>query len=194
VFPYYVSGCQIVLCCDTDVSQEDEIWEVFSEQTGRNLESRVPDSGWKTKFRVLSPGRSTPRNGFEPGRPRRSPPAKPTDVPSVVSGLATWSILLSRSFTFRPARRATYILGPSAEVASSRAINHGELARVDLTTQDWARVIDLVERYADLGLGTVDASIIAIAGRLEIEAIATLNRRDFATVRPSHAPAFECIH
>lgn len=74
-------------------------------------------------------------------------------------------------------------LGPSAELAFLQAIHQGELTRIDLTTEDWARVIDLVEQYADLGLGTVDASIGAMAERLEIDVIATLNRRDFAIVR-----------
>ena len=48
-------------------------------------------------------------------------------------------------------------------------------------------------RYADLELGTVDASIVAVAERLEIEVIATLNRRDFAVVQPSHVAAFDLV-
>lgn len=84
-------------------------------------------------------------------------------------------------------------LGSSAEVAFLRAIHQSELTRIDLVTEDWARVIDLVEQYADLGLGTVDASIVAIAERLEIDVIATLNRRDFAIVQPNHAEAFELV-
>lgn len=66
-------------------------------------------------------------------------------------------------------------------------------SRVDLTGGDWNRVVQLVEEYADLGLGTVDASIIAVAERLEIGVIATLNRRDFLIVRPSHVDALELV-
>ncbi|HZD23265.1 MAG TPA: PIN domain-containing protein [Acidimicrobiia bacterium] len=84
-------------------------------------------------------------------------------------------------------------LGTSAEAAFLRAIHQGELTRVDLTAEDWSRVIDLVEQYTDLGLGTVDASIVAVAERLEVDVIATLNRRDFAVVQPSHVPAFDLI-
>lgn len=84
-------------------------------------------------------------------------------------------------------------LGPSAEVVFLRAIHQGELTRIDLTTEDWARVVDLVEQYADLGLGTLGASIVAVAKRLEIRVIATLSRRDFAVVQPSHGTAFELI-
>lgn len=32
-----------------------------------------------------------------------------------------------------------------------------------------------------------------VTERVEIDVIATLNRRDFANVRPGHAPAFELI-
>ena len=50
---------------------------------------------------------------------------------------------------------------------------------------------ELVETYEDLGLGTVDASVIAAAERLGATIIATLDRRHFSVVRPSHVFAFE---
>jgi predicted nucleic acid-binding protein len=84
-------------------------------------------------------------------------------------------------------------LGPAAEAAFLRSITSGELTRVDLAAADWDRCVDLVERYADLGLGLVDASIVAVAERLGIATIATLNRRDFSVVRPNHVAAFELL-
>jgi predicted nucleic acid-binding protein len=39
----------------------------------------------------------------------------------------------------------------------------------------------------------VDASIIAVAERLNVTTIATLDRRDFTVVRPVHCQAFELI-
>ena len=69
----------------------------------------------------------------------------------------------------------------------------GELTRVDLTDVDWRRAVDLVRQYSDLGLGLVDSSLVAVAERLNIETIATLNRRDFAVVRPAHCDAFELV-
>jgi predicted nucleic acid-binding protein len=47
-----------------------------------------------------------------------------------------------------------------------------------------------VETYADLPLGTVDASVIALAERLELVDIATLDHRQFSIVRPRHVGAF----
>ena len=58
---------------------------------------------------------------------------------------------------------------------------------------DWIRIAVLVAKYHDLPLGTVDASVIATAERLGIEAVATLDRRHFTVVRPKHVAAFEIL-
>jgi uncharacterized protein len=84
-------------------------------------------------------------------------------------------------------------LGPAAEAAFLRAVNSAELTRADLHASDWQRCVELVETYADLRLGLVDASIVAVAERLGIATIATLNRRDFTVVRPRHLDAFELL-
>ncbi|RCG31862.1 hypothetical protein DQ384_07825 [Sphaerisporangium album] len=47
----------------------------------------------------------------------------------------------------------------------------------------------LVEAYAGLLLGAVDASVIAVAERLGITEVATLDRRHFTVVRPWHTTA-----
>ena len=39
----------------------------------------------------------------------------------------------------------------------------------------------------------VDASLVAIAERMEITTIATLDKRHFTVVRPAHCSAFELI-
>ncbi len=74
-----------------------------------------------------------------------------------------------------------------------RLITTGELRFVDLTLADYARCIELIEAYHALGLGLVDASVITVAENLGVATLATLNQRDFRTVRPAHTPAFELI-
>ena len=59
--------------------------------------------------------------------------------------------------------------------------------------EDYARMRDLIDTYADLPLDIVDASVVAIAERLEQDTIATLDRRHFSVVRPSHVPAFTLV-
>lgn len=84
-------------------------------------------------------------------------------------------------------------LGPAAEAAFYRSIVAGDLRVENLEPRDWARVADLVDRYADLGLGGADASLIAIAERLALTTIATLDRRHFTVVRPAHCDAFTLL-
>ena len=64
---------------------------------------------------------------------------------------------------------------------------------VDIETADVDRMAELVEQYADSGLDTTDASVIAVAERLMITEVATLNRRDFAFVRPRHVQSFTLL-
>lgn len=44
-----------------------------------------------------------------------------------------------------------------------------------------------------LRLGVVDAAVIAMAERLNVATVATLNRRDFAVVRPRHVKALTLL-
>jgi predicted nucleic acid-binding protein len=62
-----------------------------------------------------------------------------------------------------------------------------------LTLPDVRRMGDLAEQYASLGLGGTDASLVAIAERLEIAQIATMDRRHFGVVRPRHVDAFTLL-
>jgi predicted nucleic acid-binding protein len=73
-------------------------------------------------------------------------------------------------------------------------VTTGELDVIDLTLDAYApRCVELIETYADMGLGLVDASVVTIAERRGITAIATLNHRDFRVVRPMHVDAFELL-
>ena len=84
-------------------------------------------------------------------------------------------------------------LGAVAEAAFVSSIARRELRCIDLVADDWARCAELIQEYADLRLGLVDASVVTIAERLGLSTLATLNRRDFAVVRPRHVEAFKLI-
>lgn len=62
-----------------------------------------------------------------------------------------------------------------------------------LTTDDLARVVQLERDYADLRLGMVDASVIAVCERLGETKLATLDHRDFSVVTPRHCAALELL-
>jgi hypothetical protein len=84
-------------------------------------------------------------------------------------------------------------LGPEPEVRLLGDLAAGAFATVPVEDADWLRIAELVSRYRDLPLGTVDASIVAAAERLGITTLATLDRRHFGVVRPEHVPAFELV-
>ena len=84
-------------------------------------------------------------------------------------------------------------LGPEAEVRFLQDLAAGAFTTAPVEPADWLRIAELVWRYRDMPLGTVDASAIALAERLGITAVATLDHRHFGTVRPSHVDAFELL-
>lgn len=84
-------------------------------------------------------------------------------------------------------------IGSHAEVAFARSLEAGELLVEPVLDIDWPRIAQLTEDYADLPLGIVDASLVALAEREGIETIATLDHRHFATVQPTHTPAFTLL-
>lgn len=84
-------------------------------------------------------------------------------------------------------------IGTAAEVRFLESIRDGELEIVDVTSSDLTRAVELIEQYSDLPLGFTDATVLAIAERLRIARIATIDRRHFTVLRPSHVDALELV-
>jgi predicted nucleic acid-binding protein len=76
--------------------------------------------------------------------------------------------------------------GPRVEAGFLESLGERDFTVVDLELADYIRAGELVITYADLPLGAVDASIVAIAERLGIAEVATLDRRHFTVIRPQH--------
>jgi predicted nucleic acid-binding protein len=70
------------------------------------------------------------------------------------------------------------------------SIAEGELRVEVLDRVDYARASELVKIYADFPLGMVDASVVAMAERLGISEVATVDHRHFNVVRPRHVEHF----
>lgn len=90
---------------------------------------------------------------------------------------------------------ATYFVGKRLGwTAESRFLQGiGALYVEGPSREDFARMAELVEQYADFPLGGTDASVIALAERLDAAVILTLDRRHFAAVKPRHRQAFELV-
>ena len=83
--------------------------------------------------------------------------------------------------------------GPAAEASFLRLVTTGAIQVVDIAAADWRRCVALIETYSDLGLGIVDASVVSVAERFGLTAIATMNGRDFHAVRPAHCDGFALL-
>lgn len=81
-------------------------------------------------------------------------------------------------------------LNVDVELKLLSSIEAGELALECLLQTDLKRVIELIATYKDSKIGFVDASIVAIAERLNIIKILTLDNH-FRIIKPKHATAFE---
>lgn len=74
--------------------------------------------------------------------------------------------------------------GPRIEARFLRSLESFDIQAP--VAQDWSRIGELVEQYADFPLGGTDASVIALAERLQTDLVITLDRRHFGAIRPRH--------
>ncbi len=81
-------------------------------------------------------------------------------------------------------------IGPDAEIAFIEAVSRGHFVVEPLDEDDVERTAQIMAQYRDLPLGFVDASIIAIAERLDVVDLLTTDRRHFHVVRPQHVRSF----
>ena len=83
--------------------------------------------------------------------------------------------------------------GAAIEAAFLRSVRDDIFTLVAITHGDLDRMAELVETYASLPLGAADASVIAVAERLKLAEVATLDRRHFTVVRPNHVNALTLL-
>jgi len=72
-----------------------------------------------------------------------------------------------------------------------RAVAAGEMTQVQSTPPDLARAAELLEKYADNKVDFVDCVIVAMAERLNLTRVLTVDRRHFTVFRPKHCEYFE---
>jgi uncharacterized protein len=88
-------------------------------------------------------------------------------------------------------------LGARAEANVVDAVAVGEFRQVTIESEDLERIGELLRQYHGLhsgdGLSIADASVVAVAERLRIEQVATLDVTDFSIVRPRHVTHFTLL-
>lgn len=84
-------------------------------------------------------------------------------------------------------------LSPGALVALLDDIVAGAYRVESLVPEDYRRIRDLCDTYADSDIGMVDAAVFAVVERLGEPKLATLDRRHFGLLRPRHVDALQVL-
>jgi predicted nucleic acid-binding protein len=84
-------------------------------------------------------------------------------------------------------------MGPAPMLALLRDVDAGAYRVEDLVAEDYARVLELMDRYSDAEIGYVDASVLTVVERLREPKVATLDHRRFRIVRLRHIDAVEMV-
>jgi predicted nucleic acid-binding protein len=82
---------------------------------------------------------------------------------------------------------------PPAFAALLADFDSGSLELLDLPRRWLLRAGKLLERYRDLSLGLVDATVLAATEMLEEPKLATLDHRHFHAVKPTHCEALQLL-
>jgi predicted nucleic acid-binding protein len=82
-------------------------------------------------------------------------------------------------------------MGSRTEAAFLRGLSEFDVEAPAVS--DWARMAELVDHYANFPLGGTDASVIALAERLDTDLIVTLDLRHFGAIRPRHRPVLRLL-
>ncbi len=102
-------------------------------------------------------------------------------------------IYLPQSVLSETAYMLTSIAGNPAAARFLRGLTSARFTLAALEAQDMLRIADMLDQYADSRLDFVDASVAAVADRLAITRIFTLDRRDFSMLRPRQGDYFELV-
>ena len=84
-------------------------------------------------------------------------------------------------------------IGPSAVADFVSDIGNADMILVDPQVSDYERAAAVLRQYNDAHIDLVDALIVAIAERMNVQLILTLDQRHFRMFRPKHCVAFDIL-
>jgi uncharacterized protein len=82
---------------------------------------------------------------------------------------------------------------PGARLDFLDNITSGAFRVENLLREDFVRIRQLCDRYADSDIGFVDAAVLAIVERLNERKLATLDHRHFGVLRPRHVESLTLL-
>jgi uncharacterized protein len=120
-------------------------------------------------------------NSADPDHTRSLQALQRSDLDLVIAAFAVTEVVQLLGSRYGPQAEARFLRGLAGFAIEPPA------------PEDFVRIADLVERYADFPLGSVDASVVTLAERLDTPLVLTLDRRHFAAVRPDHCDSLELL-
>ena len=84
-------------------------------------------------------------------------------------------------------------LGYPVLIKFLNSLTAGELVLERATLDDFRRTSEILTKYADSHIDFVDGVIAAIAERMDIQRILTVDRRHFGLFRPQHCDFFTIV-
>jgi predicted nucleic acid-binding protein len=84
-------------------------------------------------------------------------------------------------------------IGLGAELRLLEGVENGSITVEAFSRQDATRCRLLLSKYHELDLGLADASVIAVADRLGVHRILTVDERDFRAVRSRNGEPFVLV-
>lgn len=84
-------------------------------------------------------------------------------------------------------------LHPGVLVALLDDLTSGAYRVEELQPQDYQRIREICDRYADADVGFVDAAVLSVVERLNEPKLATLDHRHFGVLRPRHVDVLRLV-
>ena len=88
---------------------------------------------------------------------------------------------------------ANKYLSLKAEIKFLKSVIGGEIKVEDVNIKDFRTALNYMEKYEDINIGFVDASIIAVAERLGIFNLFTTDRRHFSQIKTYKGKPFALL-
>jgi predicted nucleic acid-binding protein len=88
---------------------------------------------------------------------------------------------------------ATKYLGSKAATIFLEDFAQGAFRDIAVELADLERAIQVINKYQDVPLGIVDASLVALAECYQIRQLLTLNRKHFSWIKPQKLDFLELL-
>ena len=104
-----------------------------------------------------------------------------------------WRIILPIPAITETAYLVRKNLGQKALAAFTESLSNANFEFEAPDSSDYVRASNILRKYNDQNIDFVDACIVAMAERLNITTILTVDRRHFSIFKPNHCDSFELL-